>query len=93
MQCALLMRANKPETAVQSSAPFSLGTTQTICHVPYSQISTSYIFKVLDVLARSLIPRPSLSALNSGVQRSYTKIVRGERGPGNKANPHTDNFS
>ena len=34
VQYALLMRANKPETAVQSSAPFSLGTTWVISHDP-----------------------------------------------------------
>ena len=32
MQYALLMRANKPETAVHSSAPFSLGTKWIISH-------------------------------------------------------------
>ena len=33
MQYALLMRATTPETAVQSSASFSLGTTWSIYHV------------------------------------------------------------
>ena len=34
VQYALLMRANKPDTAVQSSAPFCLGTTWVISHDP-----------------------------------------------------------
>ena len=29
---ALLIRDNKPKTTVQSSAPFSLGTTWIVCH-------------------------------------------------------------
>ena len=50
VQYALLMRANKPETAVQSSAPFSLGTTW---------IGT-------DIVQVYVIPLKKMSARNAG---------------------------
>ena len=80
LQPCMIMRANKPETAVQSSAPFSLGTTRIIIMSNhYAVVSAPLLLQTVVYFRRvCMLPFQRLikfPALQYYLLRSYSVLL------------------